>query len=724
MAPPSHTSKTSGNSGNSPGLSPGDASPDTSKRATPTRTGGKNSEIANSNGPHTHPGPAASTRTSRTTKLTEHMELGTSKISNADQAREHLYKNCYISKDENTTLSTLAVILNQIVATNSFPKRAADDIISVGKLLEAISDDAAANLHPTIPDIHRLIQSLPERLNHIDGALDRIEDNWRTSKDDLIRQIRYDFLENFPSAAAQCIPVLDDPEHDQDHDQQHETTNLQTNVQNSQDQLEGTSQLEAKHTAQTNSPSSSYANAAARAISAAAAATAIANGSLPLSHSSTVARAELRAKQCVLPKNPPGIPNPFQGLSEIEIFKKLELTLELMGWQAKDRPEDNPEHKIFKGVSIMRSGDILVDMTSARAVHWLQEEPVMACFREKLGGFATARSRMYPVVAEFLPASLDINSKQVIKTIEKFNNYEADSIERLRWIKPVEKRTPGQQTAHAVIYFKNPESANFAIRDGLFISNKRIYARKLLTEPRRCSKCHKYGTSHIAATCQQPHDVCGTCGGQHKTDNCQVLTADTDNHFCVSCQRRGHAAWSRDCPILENRTKKLNEQIPENRYKFFVTHDPQTWILLGQSTPPEQHFHRPHAPVQPAHDERPPPAQRAPATFIPAPPEVQARTRASLAAQHHKTRDRPLTQSNLLNFVQQRPRQQTEQQHQQQQQQQQHPSRLLQPAHPSQPPSTNPSRSSSPLSIIPETPEDRTTNSTPGTNAPSTSAAS
>ncbi|KAF8579197.1 hypothetical protein K439DRAFT_1255589, partial [Ramaria rubella] len=118
--------------------------------------------------------------------------------------------------------------------------------------------------------------------------------------------------------------------------------------------------------------------------------------------------------------------------------------------------------------------------------------------------------------------------------------------------------------------------ANCAIRTGLIIESKRVWARKLLQEPRRCLKCQGIGSDHIAAECKSIHDTCGTCGGMHRASECSIR--DQASFQCANCKVKGPAAWDRQCPNFKNAAQRFRNRYPENAYCFFPTRDePDSW---------------------------------------------------------------------------------------------------------------------------------------------------
>ncbi|KAG2046962.1 hypothetical protein BDR06DRAFT_838602, partial [Suillus hirtellus] len=120
--------------------------------------------------------------------------------------------------------------------------------------------------------------------------------------------------------------------------------------------------------------------------------------------------------------------------------------------------------------------------------------------------------------------------------------------------------------------------AKHAIRQGLTIEGRKIAVRKLLPEPTRCLKCQKLTSEHMAGTCQQETDTCGTCGMDHKTLECTFGAADPQHHYCVNCNSQGYAAWSRECPLFIERSNRMHGKSEEARYKYFPTEDdPDSW---------------------------------------------------------------------------------------------------------------------------------------------------
>ncbi|KAF8875636.1 hypothetical protein BD779DRAFT_1425881, partial [Infundibulicybe gibba] len=221
----------------------------------------------------------------------------------------------------------------------------------------------------------------------------------------------------------------------------------------------------------------------------------------------------------------------------------------------------------------MNGGGILLQLNSKEAAEWLRADDVMKSFLEHMGGNTSFKARTYLVIVHYAPTTFDPNYPDNIKTIEQRNNLRDGTISEARYIKPADKRSDKQTTAHLIIGFRSQYDANQMIRRKIFIDGKRCLARKLLQEPKRCLKCQKIGTNHMAAECKSTKDICARCGKEHKTGDC---TAGTNLH-CANCGKDGHGTADRQCPYFIQRLKSFQNRDPETKFKYFPSNDPRTW---------------------------------------------------------------------------------------------------------------------------------------------------
>ncbi|KAL6301722.1 hypothetical protein BKA93DRAFT_692324, partial [Sparassis latifolia] len=235
-----------------------------------------------------------------------------------------------------------------------------------------------------------------------------------------------------------------------------------------------------------------------------------------------------------------------------------------------------------KSCKRLKNGGVLYDLDSPTSALWLRTLDVMKAFLEHFRGHnCQLKTHFYAILAEFVPTACRADDDHYLHGIEHFNNYDPGNIESACWIKALERRHPNQRVAHLIVRFNAPVLVNNAIRKGIIIAGKRVNARKLISEPRRCLKCQKVGVPHISSECKSIHDTCGSCTSiGHKTVDCEV---DPDDYQCANCQAsgctdwRGHAAWDHTCPVFQEHRRKMADRQPESKYRYFPTADPATW---------------------------------------------------------------------------------------------------------------------------------------------------
>lgn len=126
------------------------------------------------------------------------------------------------------------------------------------------------------------------------------------------------------------------------------------------------------------------------------------------------------------------------------------------------------------------------------------------------------------------------------REVEMLSDLPTETVENARWIKPVERRTPGQKHAHLILSFSEPESANDAIAYGMTVEGKQIQVEKLTKEVKRCNRCMKLDVNHLAKECPSPHPVCGKCSEHHNTDDCNC---SEDSFKCPNCHQEGYPSY-------------------------------------------------------------------------------------------------------------------------------------------------------------------------------------
>ncbi|KAF8874451.1 hypothetical protein CPB84DRAFT_1690171, partial [Gymnopilus junonius] len=143
-----------------------------------------------------------------------------------------------------------------------------------------------------------------------------------------------------------------------------------------------------------------------------------------------------------------------------------------------------------------------------------------------------------------------------------------------RWMRDIKHWRADQKAGHAVFTVVDRKTANLIMKNGLVVQGKRLLARKLEEDPRRCYKCQFLNPGHTADQCPSIAEVCPNCAGcGHPAGACKATAAD---YKCITCRKMGcpyqHAAWDRKrCTMFMEAKKELRRKHPENNYRFFLS---------------------------------------------------------------------------------------------------------------------------------------------------------
>jgi hypothetical protein len=264
-------------------------------------------------------------------------------------------------------------------------------------------------------------------------------------------------------------------------------------------------------------------------------------------------------------------------LSEKELVSKANTTLAIMESAALGSPEGIR----FVGVDVLRSGTVAYHLNNIEAARWIQKEENAKAFMSHFGGASLAKPLLIHTLVEFVPLTFDPNLLSAVEAVERNSGLPSRSLLFAKFIKQKERRHSGQTLGHAIFGFSTRETANHAMVHGLYVEGKRVLARKLLPDPRRCTKCQAVGVSHLAADCKFERDVCGRCSENHWTSKCPV--SDPKLLKCHNCRDKEtwpHTTADRRCPTFVAAVQKLHARTPDSRYRYFVTNDPATWELM------------------------------------------------------------------------------------------------------------------------------------------------
>lgn len=269
-------------------------------------------------------------------------------------------------------------------------------------------------------------------------------------------------------------------------------------------------------------------------------------------------------------------------LTDREVLERARQALDLM---AKDGLTP-PAGTTVEAAKVQPHGDVVYTFSNAAAARWIVRQHMSVAFSRKMGMEARIVERLYKLVVEGVPVGFEPRSTAGLRALEEANRMEKGVFERAEWIKPPEKRHPGQHTAFLLLTVSGIEHANRALK-GLTVLGRRVLVRRELIEPKRCAKCQSYD-GHFAKECPSEVDVCATCTGAHPTAQCNVK--DPAHFRCVGCAMTGHAAWDRSCPTLRLKVRAHSARRADSGFRFFVTNNPETWVTeeeeLLQAPPP------------------------------------------------------------------------------------------------------------------------------------------
>ncbi|KAF7348329.1 hypothetical protein MSAN_01786700 [Mycena sanguinolenta] len=246
--------------------------------------------------------------------------------------------------------------------------------------------------------------------------------------------------------------------------------------------------------------------------------------------------------------------------------------------------EEKMEGATFVGASRLANGGVIFDCKDEATAEWVRQMHVVRQFVAALGSNCVYRPRRTELIAEMVGVEARVEEAGFWRVVETDSGITEGGIESARWIKAVERRTPGQRVAHLHVAFANAEAANHAIDNGLFVQGRHVRVRKSDNEPVRCARCQSYD-GHFARACTAPANVCARCALDHRTAECLVTEQDLR---CGNCKASGHSAASRGCPAFVKAHERRRVRDPTSGYRYIPTLDPRTWVTSAALTPREE----------------------------------------------------------------------------------------------------------------------------------------
>jgi len=219
-------------------------------------------------------------------------------------------------------------------------------------------------------------------------------------------------------------------------------------------------------------------------------------------------RSQVKERQVLIDKDPAAESNQLAALNKYKLVGKANEALTHMATQLSQGPVEARA----VGAKKLSNGGVVYEPDKPETANWVRKEK--ATFMARFSRSVVMRDRATLVLVEFVPVTHSPDALAENRRIECNSGLKEGVLLSTRWIKLVQRCVLGQQAAHLIALFKTNEVANSMIKEGIVIAGKRVWARQMRKEPRRCLKCQSLTARHLAAECNQK-GVCGTCSKDH-----------------------------------------------------------------------------------------------------------------------------------------------------------------------------------------------------------------
>ncbi|KAG0145860.1 hypothetical protein CROQUDRAFT_18893, partial [Cronartium quercuum f. sp. fusiforme G11] len=121
----------------------------------------------------------------------------------------------------------------------------------------------------------------------------------------------------------------------------------------------------------------------------------------------------------------------------------------------------------------------------------------------------------YPVIFNYVPADLKVESPEFIKDISDQNNIPIEEIHSVCWL--IDSSTTKKKHGSIVINMLLKELAKLMEKGGVYVDCNRLKGKKYTQAPTMCIQCLNIG--HIQTYFNEPF-ICASCGRNHNTQEC------------------------------------------------------------------------------------------------------------------------------------------------------------------------------------------------------------
>lgn len=214
----------------------------------------------------------------------------------------------------------------------------------------------------------------------------------------------------------------------------------------------------------------------------------------------------------------PGL-EPFKGLSNIDIVKRINDALRSIDAKA------NGQQVFIRSASILKSGDVLMNMDNRFMKVWLLEHKHQWT-KLAHNDFITSQTR-YPILFNYVPADLEVEKEDFPQKLSEQNDIPIELIHSVKWLK--DPRDTGKNHGTIVLNLLDKDLAFKIGKGGLYADCNRLKSKQYVQGPTMCFNC--LDLYHTHNSCNN-YAYCSKCGDPHNTKDCANNDAD---QVCARC---------------------------------------------------------------------------------------------------------------------------------------------------------------------------------------------
>ena len=102
----------------------------------------------------------------------------------------------------------------------------------------------------------------------------------------------------------------------------------------------------------------------------------------------------------------------------------------------------------IRSLTEQRDGNALIEVDSDYSAKWFANKVNRTEFCTRLGESISFKPRLYNVLAQNAPLTIDPEDEKHIEEINEINDLEDNAVLAMRWAKPINRRSPHQRSAH------------------------------------------------------------------------------------------------------------------------------------------------------------------------------------------------------------------------------------------------------------------------------------